>query len=286
MRHAKVVVPLAALMLSGCVSVQHSAPMPDTVREQGLLLKRELPGKMPDQSAPVTGSQLVLIPSENAAGMLVPIPFVSDLATGAYNKYQASGLGKHYGALDVFDIVQRAMADSPLLKQGNGKISMYPIVYLAECTDGQYRLSLAGRIEQAPWIGRYVAHLPATYSEAELSAATPATLASMRRELESAAVTLRRLIESDAAGNFTAAQYHADVGSLHLACAKVAGLVSANLLLARNAEVVEDDSEHVVVRIAGDLSQTGPSGGLMYGLHYLRKDQLHTLHKQPSQAGR
>lgn len=111
----------------------------------------------------------------------------------------------------------------------------------------------------------------------------------MKRELEVAAVILRRLIDSDAAGDFKAAQYHADVGSLHLACAKVAGLVSANLLLARNAEVVEDDTEHVVVRIAGDLSQTGPSGGLMYGLHYLRKDQLHTLHtlhKQASQTAR
>lgn len=282
MCHAKAAVPfVAAALLSACTSIQHSTPMPNDVREQGLTLQRALPGKMPDQSAPVTGSQLVLIASENAAGMLVPIPFVSELATGAYNKYQASGLGKHYGTLDVFDIVQRAMADSPLFKQGNGKIAMYPIVYLAECTDGQYRLSLAGRIEQAPWVGRYVAHLPATYSDAELRAATPATLAGMKRELEAAAVIVRRLIESDAAGDFKAAQYRADVGSLHLACAKVAGLVSANLLLARDAEVVEDDADHVVVRIAGDLGQTGPSGGLMYGLHYLRKDQLHTLNQKP-----
>lgn len=52
-------------------------------------------------------------------------------------------------------------------------------------------------------------------------------------------------------------------------------------MLARGASVVEDDADHVVVRITGDISQTGPSGGLMYGLHYLRRDQLHTLKKNP-----
>jgi len=105
------------------------------------VLKRALPGQMPEQSAPVPGSQRVLVPSENAAGMRMPTAFVSELAIGAYNQSQASGLGKHYVALDVFGIGQRMMADRPLLRHGGGKISMVPIVYLAECSDGQYRLS-------------------------------------------------------------------------------------------------------------------------------------------------
>jgi hypothetical protein len=266
------------------MTTQHDAAMPSTVAAQGLQLKRALPAKMPDGSIPATGSQLVLVPTENLAAnvvdMVIPIPFVSDIATGAYNKYQGIGLGKHYGSLDVFDIVKRAMADSPLLMQGNGKISTYPIAYLAECSDGQYRLSLAGRIEEAPWVGRYVAHLPTTYNESEFSAATPATVASMKRELEAAAITLRRLIEGDAAGKFNVAQYRADLGSHHLSCAKVGGLVSSKRMLALNAEVVEDDDEHVVVRIDGDVGQSGAGGGLMYGLHYLRKDQLHTFNKR------
>lgn len=240
---------------------------------------------MPGESAAAPDSQLVLVPTKNLAAnvadMVVPIPFISDLANGAYRKYQASGLGKHYGSLDVFDMVQRVMSDSPLMKQGNGKITMYPIVYLAECTDGQYRLSLAGRIEQTPWVGRYVAHLPTTYSETEFTAAMPATLARMKQELDAAAVTLRRLIESDASGKFNAVRYRADIGSLHLSCAKLAGLVPSRLMLARDAEIVEDDTEHVVVRIEGDISQPGSDGGLMYGLHYLRRNQLHTFNKKP-----
>lgn len=270
---------LAAILLSGCTTLQHNTPMPAEVSQQGLALKRALPQKMPDQSAPLSGSQLVLVPSENAAGMLVPIPFVSDLATNAYNKYEAAGLAKHYAALDVYAIVEQAMAGSTLLQQGDGKIALYPIAYLSECTDGQYRMSLAGRIEQAPWVGRYVAHLPTTYSTTELGAAAPATVAQMRQELEAAASTLRQLIERDAAGALQT-QYHADLGSLHLVCAKIGGLVSANLLLARDAEVVEDTAEYVIVRIAGDLRQTGPSGGLMFGLHYLRKQDLHTLNRK------
>lgn len=274
------VATLSAVFLSGCMTMQHNAPMPAGVKAQGLALKRALPQKMAEQSAPLADSQLVLVPGENAAGMLVPIPFVSDIATGAYNKYAASGLARHYGALDVFDIVQHAMAGSPLFKQGDGKTALYPVAYLSECTDGQYRISLAGRIEQDPWVGRYVAHLPTTYSTAEVQAATPATMAQMRQELAAAAAVLRQLIERDADGTLTTPQYRADLGSLHLACAKVAGLVSANLLLARDAEVVEDAADHIIVRIAGDLGQSGPSGGLMYGLHYLRKQDLHTLNRK------
>ncbi|SHN05910.1 hypothetical protein SAMN05192549_10499 [Duganella sacchari] len=272
---------IVPMLLSACSAVRHGMPMPPEVSAKGLVLKRALPEQMPEQSAPVPGSQLVLVPSENAAGMLVPIPFVSELAIGAYNQSQASGLGKHYAALDVFGIVQGTMADSPLLRNGGSKISLYPIVYLAECSDGQYRLSLAGRIESGGWVGRYVAHLPTTYGDTELAAAAPSTITTMQRELQAAALTLRQLIESDARGDFGKAQYRADLGSLHLACARVGGLVSADLMLARDAEVVEEDAGHVVVRIAGDLSQAGPSGGLMYGLHYLRKQQLHTFKKKP-----
>lgn len=268
---------LVPLLLAACTTVRHNAPMPPDVVAQGLLPKRAIPEKMPGQSAPVAGSQLVLVPSENAAGMMVPIPFVGELAAGAYNRYQASGLGKHYSGLDVFAIVERALAGSALLSKGDGKVGLYLLMYLAECTDGQYRLSLAGRIESGNWTGRYVTHLPTTYAEAELTAAAPATIATMQRELESAAVTLRQLMEGDAQGRFNTVQARADLGSLHLACARVAGLVSANLMLARDAEVVEEDDVHVVVRIAGDLGQPGPSGGLLYGLHYLRKDQLHTF---------
>jgi hypothetical protein len=39
--------------------------------------------------------------------------------------------------------------------------------------------------------------------------------------------------------------------------------------------VLEDGADHVIVRVAGDASRSGPSGGVWYGVDYLRKDQLH-----------
>ena len=53
----------------------------------------------------------------------------------------------------------------------------------------------------------------------------------------------------------------ADVGSLHLNCGKVGGLVSPTLLLARGAQVLEDGADHIVLRTAGDLAQTISSVG-------------------------
>lgn len=275
------VLALLAALASGCTSIQQSVSMPADVGARGLVLKRGFPGKLPSEAAPVAGSQLVLVPSESAAGLLVPIPFVTEMATGAYHRYEASGLARHLGALDVFGIFERTMAGSPLFGQADGKVPVYPVAYLSDCTDGQYRISLAIRIEQEPWIGRYVAHLPITYSAAELAAAAPGTIAAMRHDVEEGAARLRELVERDAAGALQTARYRADVGSLHLACARVAGMLSANLLLARNAEVLEEDAAHVVIRVPGNLGETGPSGGLMYGVHYLRRDMLHTFDRKP-----
>jgi len=105
-------------------------------------------------------------------------------------------------------------------------------------------------------------------------------LATMRTEMAQAAITLRRLIEQDARSELTKPLYKADAGSMHLACSTLSGVVSAKSMQALNTDVVEDGSDYIVVRIAGELTESGPLGGLMFGLHYLRKDQLHTFRKR------
>ena len=117
--------------------------------------------------------------------------------------------------------------------------------------------------------------------ERELAAGAAATIATLKSELNDAAIVLRQMLERDAAGTLGAGQYRADIGSMHLNCGKLAGLLSPSLLLARGAEILEDGQDHLIVRIAGDLSQPGSAGGLMYGVHYLRKEQIHTLNRKP-----
>jgi hypothetical protein len=53
-------------------------------------------------------------------------------------------------------------------------------------------------------------------------------------------------------------------------------------VLARGAELIEEDDNQVLVRIDGDPSQAASAGGLFFGVHRLRKDQLHTFRRVAS----
>ena len=271
----------AVLGLAGCSTIPQSTAMPTDVREQGLVLKQALPATLPEESKRLASSQLVLVPTESAAGMVVPLPFVSELIESGYHAYEASSFAAKYASLDVFELVRQAMAGSPVLKAGVGKFPLFPVVYLVHCDDAVYRVALSGRIEGGAWTGRYTVHLPTALPERELAAGAAATIATLKSELNDAAIVLRQMLERDAAGTLGAGQYRADIGSMHLNCGKLAGLLSPSLLLARGAEILEDGQDHLIVRIAGDLSQPGPAGGLMYGVHYLRKEQIHTLNRKP-----
>lgn len=271
---------LAVLVLTGCSTIPQSTAMPVDVRDQGLVLKQALPAILPKESKPLASSQLVLVPTESAAGVVVPLPFVSDLVESGYHRYQASSFATRYASLDVFGLVRQALAGSPILKTGARTFPLLPVAYLVHCDDAVYRVALSGRIDAGAWTGRYTVHLPTALPDQELAAAAPATIAALRSELDAAAAILRHMLERDAAGTLGAGQYRADIGSMHLNCGKVAGLLSPSLVLARGAEVLEDGPDHIIVRIAGDLRQPGPAGGLMYGVHYLRKDQVHTFNRQ------
>ena len=45
----------------------------------------------------------------------------------------------------------------------------------------------------------------------------------------------------------------------------------------KDAEVLEEGADHVIVRSRGDLKAAGNAGALAFGVHYFRKDQLHTF---------
>lgn len=72
----------------------------------------------------------------------------------------------------------------------------------------------------------------------------------------------------------------AEVGSLHLVGGRASGLLSPTLVKAKDAEVIEETAERVIVRLPGFMGLPGTSGGLFFGVHVLRKDQLHTFNKQ------
>lgn len=266
--------------LGGCASKPQSMPVPQAVVEQGYVIERSLPKDLPAESSRFPDSQFVLISTDSAAGLLVPVPFVAEAVVGALNQHEANALARKYASVDPYAIVSAAMQGSPLLSKGKNGVILHPLAYIVDCSDQQYRVALVARIQSGSWNGRYMVHLPTSYRHAALVEGKAEALAPMRTEMAQAAVTLRRLIEQDARGELTTPLYKADIGSMHLACSTLSGMVSAKLMQALNTDVVEEGSDYLVVRIAGKLTESGPLGGLMFGLHYLRKDQLHTFRKR------
>ncbi|WP_374581071.1 hypothetical protein [Pseudoduganella sp.] len=276
----KLYLGLISLALAGCTSMRASTPPAPQLLRDGVVLERSLPAELPAESTPFPGSQMVLVSTDSAAGLLVPVPFVTDVVMSAVHKQDARSLGASLKALDPYQTMAKAMGGSAMLSADGKGVALRPLAYLVDCSDAQYRLAMVARIDTPQWMGRYMTHLSTTLPRSALHGEDPALAGKLQTEMGQAASILRSMLERDARGELSAVLYRADVGSYHLACSTISGVLSPKLMLARNAEVVEDAADHIIVRVMGDPSHSGPTGGLLYGMHYLRKDQLHTLERK------
>lgn len=246
----------------------------------GVVLERSLPAELPAESTPFPASQMVLVSTDSAAGLLLPVPFVTDVVMSAVHQHEARSLGATLKPFDPYQAMVRAMAGSSILSPDGKGVPLRPFAYLVDCSDAQYRLAMVARVDTPQWMGRYMAHLPTTLKHSELQRQDAALAGAVQNEIAQAAVILRSMLERDARGELSNVLYRANVGSYHLACSTISGVLSPKLMLARNAEVVEDSADHIIVRVMGDPSHSGPTGGLLYGMHYLRRDQLHTFERK------
>lgn len=242
-------------------------------------LQRVLPGVLPDKSVPIPHSQFVLIPNESAAGLLMPVPFVSGAIGAVIDRHTAESFEASYGEISPFNIALAEMQGSPYFKASGGALQLQPYAFITECVDDKYRLALVFQLQGAGWSGRYMYHLPVAYDMAEFKSPSPQLLASVRAEMVSGAKVLRKLLEKVAQGQLESRGVKAELGSLHLVGGKAAGLLSPTLLVSKDADVLEETTEDVVVRMPGEMSNAGTAGGLFFGVHYLRKSQLHTFRK-------
>ncbi|KQV80920.1 hypothetical protein ASD15_13610 [Massilia sp. Root351] len=223
---------LAALLLAGCGTIRHStAPAPGALAA-GVVLARALPAELPKASTPVPHSQFILISRESAAGLLVPVPFVTEAATALLHHHDAAQLAAKYASVEPYAVMQQAMAGSPLLSKDGKGLNLHPLAYLLDCDDDQFRVALVARMQSANWTGRYMTHLPSAYAAAALKEAGPAMLEKMHGEMLLGAAALRGMLEKDARGELSKVLYKADVGTLQLACTRVAGMLPPELVLA------------------------------------------------------
>lgn len=271
--------------LSACVSIKPSTALPKEKEKVTFQLERSLPKELPGKSIPFSHSQFVLLPSESALVMLSPVPFVGEAVEYAAHKSAASGFETKYREVHPFFIMQATLKDSTFLASlpdTKPTFKVQPFVFIQECFDDRYRLTYVTQVTRLAgeaWVGRYLVHLPTTYSKQEFKAPTPELLGTLRRELVDGSATMQQLLERAARGELKATVGKAEIGSFHLVGIKASGLLSPSLLHVKDAEIIEEDAQHLVVRIPGNLTASTSTGALFFGVHHLRKDQLHTFKK-------
>ena len=280
-RRQLIAVAGAGLLLAGCAQTRHSTSMSPGLARSGIRLQRSLPSVLPGGAQVLPNEQLVLLPGESAAGMLVPVPFLAGAISGAMDRSEAAAQAAQFASIDPHELAQQAWQGSPLLSTAADALLLQPFAFLQASVDDRYRIALVHQLSRGDWLGRYTVHLRSSYDSASFHRVTPALLQTLQTELREGSLVLRGLVERAVRGELRGRQGRVDVGSLHLVGNRAAGVVSPNLVLARGAELIEEDAAHVLVRIDGDPSQPASAGGLFFGVHRLRRDQLHTFRPTP-----
>ena len=205
----------------------------------------------------------------------LPISITQPLAD-AYQDREAATLKDRYARVDPFQIVGERFKGSPLLTGRPDAMHTTPLVYMVETNDDLFRATLVLRVEDGRWLGRYMVHLPTVLTKTQVLTAGPDVQALLRRELAQGADVLRGLMERDMRGELKGDGRRASYGSYHLVGSRVAGMVAASVYTFSDAEVLEETPDHVVLRSGGNPASGAREGALAFGVHYFRRDQLHT----------
>lgn len=270
-------ITVAGLWLTGCAQTRRSTALTPELGRSGIRLQRSLPAVLPSGAQVLPKEQLVLLPAESATGMLVPVPFLAGAISGAMDRSEAASEAARLVSVDPFVMAQRAWQGSTMLGDSADALALQPFAFLQACVDDRYRVALVHQLSRGEWMDRYTVHLRSSYDSESFHRVTPAMLQTLQAEMGEGTAVLRGLVERTVRGDLPGTGRRVDLGSLHLVGNRVAGLLAPTLVLARGAELLEEDAEQVLVRIDGDPSQPASAGGLFFGAHRLRKDQLHTF---------
>jgi hypothetical protein len=270
-------VAAAGMLLAGCAQTRRSTALAPELGRAGIRLQRSLPTVLPSGAQVLPKTQLVLLPAESAAGLLVPVPFLAEAVAGALDRSEAATEAAQLATIDPYAQAQQVWQGSPLMGDAADALTLQPFAFLQACVDDRYRIALVHQLSGGDWVGRYTVHLRSSYDSASFHRVTPALLQSLRNEMLEGSTALRGLVERAARGELQSRKARVDLGSLHLVGNRTAGMLAPTLVLARAAELIEEDDEQVLVRIDGDPSKPASAGGLFFGVHRLRKDQLHTF---------
>jgi hypothetical protein len=178
--------------------------------------------------------------------------------------------------IDPAAMAQQVWQGPSLLGNSADALTLHPFAFLQACVDDRYRIALVHQLSRGDWVGRFTVHVRSSYDSASFHRVTP-TVQTLRTEMLEGSAALRVRVERAARDELQSKIARVDLGSLHLVGNRTAGLVAPTLVLARGAELIEEDADQLLERIDGDPSQPALAGGLFFGVHRLRKDQLHAF---------
>lgn len=263
------------MSLAACIAIKPSTPVSQNGFERGITVVHQLPKTLPGESLPIPGIPYVFLLPDAAALMLVPVPFVGDVVQDQLHKNAAAAYKNKFTNADPYDYALKSLQKTTFYKAADGAYTLYPYVIVQQGFDDVYRASLVYHIEGANWVGRYLYHLPTTYPKAEFVNTPPSEILSLQQELAAGAEQLTDLLKRDEVGNLTS-KGKATIGSLFIVSERIAGLMSPTVLAYPGTGIVEEGNDYVIARIAGDMKTDGKSGGMLFGVHYFHKNQLHT----------
>lgn len=270
------VIAVIASFLSACANIPANKPIVLEQNSNKINVLNTLPKTLPTQSAVIPDSQYVMIQSKGGSIFLGPI--LSTINISANTKALANKYAGKYVGVSPFDVAMSSVKEHDMFAANTG-LDLKPFVFVQECDDERFRLSLVYHMNTQNWVGRYIYHLPTSYTKDEFAKPDEASLSHYQSELQHGANTLIDLVQKDMAGKLAASGKKVDIGSLYLLGSKVGGLGIYTMpeeLHLPNTDLVYEAEDHVVVRMNGDMSASGSFGGLIFGTHYFAKDQLHT----------
>lgn len=283
----RLILPVAALAVSllGCTTLQSPTPLPTAEWQAGVRLVSVLPeSALPDGAVVLEGNEWVWLPSVSTAravvDMLMPVPLVVSGVMNQVHQGQAHQVSAWFSGLSPGKAVRsKLMQRNTLATYGHG-VEASVFCFVQEGSDDHYRFALVAQLQDGSWSGRYVVHLPLALTLQELQRAK--TNGDLKSALDAGAGQMADLFDKAARGELSHNLAQVTIGSLNLVSSKPNGVLPPTLITAKSALLVEEGTNHVIVRISGDVNQAEGAGGLFFGVHYLLKSQLHTYEMSPA----
>lgn len=271
----RILFAVSIFFLTSCVAMKDSNPPPQNTIKK-FSISAQLP-TLPSGSRLIPDTHFAVIFADSAATLLVPVPFVGDAVVGAINSSKSESYKEHYVGIDILALAENAFKNSEFYSDEPQKTQLFPVAYIQESFDDVFRISLAIEVDSDTWVGRYLYHVPTHIPVADIKNPSPLEVDTLKTELAVGMQKLAELIARDLRGELNSTGKTVDFGSYYIYGSNLGGLITPSVMHLSDGQLIEEGSDYVIFRHSGDPSVAGNAGALLFGVHYFKKNQLHTF---------